>query len=364
MTESELHALLQTIDPVDPAVRDAAAVRQAALAKPPKSLGKLEDFAIRLAGITGQEKPKLDCCRVIVLAADNGVVEEGVSCTPQSVTWSQCVNMTRYMTGMSALAHASGDDVVVCDVGVAADCPAPIINRKLRYGTANLTREPAMTRQQAVDAIAVGIELAHQAKLDGIDCVGVGEMGIGNTTTSALVLSALTGLSVEQVTGRGGGLTDEGFAKKKQVIAHALALHHPDPEDPIDVLHKVGGLDLAAMCGTFIGCALERIPAVVDGYISIVAALAAVRLCPAVREVLFLSHASFEVGYRKAAEQIGLEPCLLMDMRLGEGSGCPLMFRILQGACAVQTHMATFAEAAINDDYLTEIRAKDSFTVR
>ena len=203
----------------------------------------------------------------------------------------------------------------------------------------------------------------QEAGRDGVQAIGVGEMGIGNTTTSAAVLAALTGASVDDVTGRGAGLTDAGFRRKKDVLAAALALHHPDPADPVGVLSCVGGLDLAAMTGAFLGCAKERIPAVVDGYISIVAALCAVRLCPAVRDVLFLSHASYEIGYRLAADAIGLEPCLLLGMRLGEGSGCPLMFQVLKAACAVVNDMATFAEASIMDDYLDEIRSVDAFTV-
>ena len=193
--------------------------------------------------------------------------------------------------------------------------------------------------------------------------MGVGEMGIGNTTTSAAVLAALTGASVEEVAGRGGGLTDRGFETKKRVLRQALALHHPDPGDPVAVLAAVGGLDLAAMTGLFLGCAHEGLAAAVDGYISIVAALCAVRLCPRVRDYLFLSHASYEIGYRLAARELGLEPCLLLGMRLGEGSGCPLLFRILQGACAVLDGMATFPEAAIEDEYLTPIRQGDAFTV-
>ena len=220
-----------------------------------------------------------------------------------------------------------------------------------------------MTRQQVLDAMAVGLDLAADAAKDGVNAVGVGEMGIGNTTTSSAVLSALTGATPESVTGRGGGLTDQAFAVKKQVITQALALHHPDQEDVLDVLSAVGGLDLAAMTGVFLGCALQRIPAVVDGFISVVAALCACRLNPNVKDYLFLSHASYEIGYRLAAEELGLEPCLLLDMRLGEGSGCPIAFQILKAACAVMNGMGTFAEAAIQDDYLEPIRAQDSFTV-
>ena len=362
MTEQELKTL--PIAPADNAAMEKARQRQAELAKPPGSLGKLEDYSIRLAGITGKVKNSIEKCRVIVLAADNGVTAEGVSSAPTSVTLSQVINMTRHITGMSSLAYYFGNEVVVADLGIDTDRKIPgVLDRKIRRSTGNIAKERAMTRQQVLDAMAVGLDLAADAAKDGVNAVGVGEMGIGNTTTSSAVLSALTGATPESVTGRGGGLTDQAFAVKKQVITQALALHHPDREDVVDVLSAVGGLDLAAMTGVFLGCALQHIPAVVDGFISIVAALCACRLNPNVKDYLFLSHASYEIGYRLAAEELGLEPCLLLDMRLGEGSGCPIAFQILKAACAVMNGMGTFAEAAIQDDYLEPIRAQDSFTV-
>ena len=364
MTRQELTAYMESILPADRESMDAARRRQAELAKPPGSLGVLEDMSVRLAGVLRTARPEVRRCRVTVLAADNGVVAEGVSCAPQSVTVQQAVNMTRHKTGMSALAAYFGDDVQVVDVGIRTPVPCPqVLDRKIRFSTGDIAVEPAMTEQQALDALAVGLDLARQAKAEGIDAVGVGEMGIGNTTTSAAVLAALTGASVEEVTGRGGGLTDRGFATKKHVLRQALALHRPDAGDPIGVLAAVGGLDIAAMTGLFLGCAHEGLAAAVDGYISIVAALCAVRLCPRGRDVLFLSHASYEIGYRLAARELGLEPCLLLGMRLGEGSGCPLLFRVMQGACAVLNHMATFPEAAIEDGYLAPIREGDAFTV-
>ena len=362
MTEQELKTL--PIAPADNAAMEKARQRQAELAKPPGSLGKLEDYSIRLAGITGNVKNEIEKCRVIVLAADNGVTAEGVSSAPTSVTLSQVINMTRHITGMSSLAFYFGNEVVVADLGIDTDRKIPgVLDRKIRRSTGNIAKERAMTRQQVLDAMAVGLDLAADAAKDGVNAVGVGEMGIGNTTTSSAVLSALTGATPESVTGRGGGLTNQAFAVKKQVITQALALHHPDREDVVDVLSAVGGLDLAAMTGVFLGCALQHIPAVVDGFISIVAALCACRLNPNVKDYLFLSHASYEIGYRLAAEELGLEPCLLLDMRLGEGSGCPIAFQILKAACAVMNGMGTFAEAAIQDDYLEPIRAQDSFTV-
>ena len=353
MTEAALQQYIQAIRPADRAVMDAARKRQAELAKPPGSLGALEDMSIRLAGITGQVCPKMGKCRVAVFAADNGVV-----------TLQQAINMTRRRTGMSAMAAAFGDDVAVVDVGIAADVPGvSILDRKVRRGTGNIAVEDAMTRPEALAAMAAGMEQAARARADSITALGIGEMGIGNTSTSAAVLSVLTGADIEAVTGRGGGLTDEGFARKKDVLRRALTHRAVDKDDVLDVLCAVGGLDIAAMAGAFLGCARERIPAAVDGFISVVAAVCAVTLCPEVQDYLFLSHDSYEVGYRLAADRLGLEPCLHLGMRLGEGSGCPLLFRVLEGACGVMAGMATFAQAAIQDDYLDEIRAGDSFTV-
>ena len=360
----ELRALLETIRPLDAGAMEAARAWQARLAKPPGSLGKLEDIAVRLAGITGRVHNTLRDKRILVFCGDNGVVEEGIGSAPRTVTAAQAVNMTRYCTGMSAMARYFGDRVVVVDVGIADpyDCPE-ILCRKIASGTRNLCREPAMTRHETMQAIRTGWETAVENAQDGADVLGIGEMGIGNTTTSAAVLSALTGLDPAEVTGRGGGITDESFARKKEVVARALALHRPRREDPVDVLSKVGGLDLAAMCGAFLGAAAERRPVVADGFISVVAALCAARLCPAVGEYVFGSHASFERGYAAAAAELKLEPWLRLDMRLGEGSGCPLAFEVMDAACAAANGMATFEGAAIDDGYLDAIRGKDCFTV-
>ena len=360
--EETLLRELAHIQGADEGAMARAAVYQGTLAKPPGSLGELENIYIRLCGIAGTLHPACAPCRVIVLCADNGVVDEGVSVTPRSVTAAQAVNMTKHLTGMSAIAHHFGDEVQVVDVGIAEayDCPA-IVNRKIMPGTRNLAKEPAMTREDAAHAVCVGMDLARQAKNQGVAVVGVGEMGIGNTTTSAAVLAALTNRTAEQVTGRGGGMTDEGFALKKQVISAALALHRPNGDDVLDVLSKVGGLDIAAMCGVFLGCAACRLPAVTDGFISVVAALCAVGLCPAAGDYLFASHLSREVGYEVAVGALGLAPWLHLGMRLGEGSGCPIAFRVMEAACAAAQGMATFQKAAIDDSYLDTIRGKDCF---
>ena len=356
-----LETLIASVERPDEAAMALARQHQNQLAKPPGSLGRLEELGEQLAGITGKVHNHMDHCHLLVFAADNGVYEEGVGSTPQSVTLMQTINLTRAKTGASTLCKHFGNGITVCDVGVCVDVKEPkVLNKKIAYGTANICKGPAMTRDQAITAILTGAELAMNTPAD---CLGTGEMGICNTTTSSAILSVLLNLPVEEVTGRGSGLTDAAFLKKKQVIAQAIQVNQPDPEDVVDVLAKVGGFDIAAMCGAFLGAAATHRPVVIDGFISVAAALCAVRLCPNVKAYMIPSHASFEIGYKKAMEELGLEPILLLGMRLGEGSGCPLAFQVLSAACSILNDMATFDQAGIDDDYLDEIREGDKFTV-
>lgn len=358
--QEKIEALVHAVQPLDQKAMLAAEAYQAQLAKPPGSLGRLEELSVQLAGITGKVHNELPRKQLLVFAADNGVVAEGVSSAPQSVTMQQTINLTRGKTGAAVLAKRFGCGLTVCDVGVNADiCESAVLNRKIAYGTQNICAGPAMTREQALQAILTGAVVAENVDADA---VGIGEMGIGNTTTSSAVLAVLLGADVDKVTGRGGGITEESFRKKKAVIRTAIAVNRPNRNDVIDVLAKVGGFDLAAMCGAFLGAAASRRAAVVDGFISAVAALCAVRLCPLVRGYLIPSHASFEIGYRLAMEELALRPLFDLGMRLGEGSGCPLAFQVLDAACAVMNNMASFDEAGINDDYLDEIRQGDQFT--
>ena len=348
----DLRKIIEQIRPLDEDAMAAARERQAQLAKPPGSLAKLEDLSVQLSGITGCVHNRIEKKHLLVFAGDNGVVAENVASAPQSVTLQQTVNLTRAKTGASVLAKHFGCDITVCDVGVNADIKEErVLNRKIAYGTQNIVDGTAMM---------TGAELAMSTEAD---VLGIGEMGIGNTTTSAAVLAVLLGADVEDVTGRGGGITDESFLRKKDVIRRAIALNAPDATDVIDVISKVGGFDIAAMSGAFLGAAAARKPVVIDGFISAVAALCAARICPAAVQFMVPSHASYELGYRLAMEQLGLEPMLLLGMRLGEGSGCPLAFEIISAACAVINDMATFDEAGIDDDYLDEIREGDKFTV-
>ena len=358
--QKKIEALVRAVQPLDQKAMLAAEAHQARLAKPPGSLGRLEELSVQLAGITGKVHNELPRKQLLVFAADNGVVAEGVSSAPQSVTMQQTINLTRGKTGAAVLAKRFGCGLTVCDVGVNADlCESAVLNRKIAYGTQNICAGPAMTREQALQAILTGEVVAENVDADA---VGIGEMGIGNTTTSSAVLAVLLGADVDKVTGRGGGITEESFRKKKAVIRTAIAVNRPNRDDVIDVLAKVGGFDLAAMCGAFLGAAASRRAAVVDGFISAVAALCAVRLCPLVRGYLIPSHASFEIGYRLAMEELALRPLFDLGMRLGEGSGCPLAFQVLDAACAVMNNMASFDEAGINDDYLDEIRQGNQFT--
>ena len=357
----ELQKWIDSVSPLNEAAMTDARERQAQLAKPPGSLGRLECLSVQLAGITGKVHNKIEKKHLLVFAADNGVVAEGVSSAPQSVTLMQTINLTRHKTGASTLCKHFGCDITVCDVGVNADIKAPaVLNRKIAYGTQNIVNGSAMTRKQAMQAILTGIELAQKTDAD---VLGVGEMGIGNTTTSSAVLSVLLNVSVEDVTGRGGGLTDASFVKKKQVIKTAIKVNKPDKNDVIDVLSKIGGFDIAAMCGAFIGAAVTHRPVVIDGFISAVAALCAYKLCPNVQGYLIPSHASYEIGYKLAMDAMELQPMFLLGMRLGEGSGCPLAFEILTAACAIINDMATFDQADIDDGYLDVIREGDKFSV-
>lgn len=358
--QEKIEALVRAVQPLDQKAMSAAEAHQARLAKPPGSLGRLEELSVQLAGITGKVHNELPRKQLLVFAADNGVVAEGVSSAPQSVTMQQTINLTRGKTGAAVLAKRFGCGLTVCDVGVNADiCESAVLKRKIAYGTQNICAGPAMTREQALQAILTGAAVAENVDANA---VGIGEMGIGNTTTSSAVLAVLLGADVDKVTGRGGGITEESFRKKKAVIRTAIAVNRPNRNDVIDVLAKVGGFDLAAMCGAFLGAAASRRAAVIDGFISAVAALCAVRLCPLVRGYLIPSHASFEIGYRLAMEEMALRPLFDLGMRLGEGSGCPLAFQMLDAACAVMNNMASFDEAGINDDYLEEIRQGDQFT--
>gem|GEM_PF-15770 len=357
---SRISEIIESISPLNEAAVLEAKKYQSTLAMPPESMGELLEIGSRLSGITGLLHNSLPKKRILVLCADNGVAEEGVSSAPQSVTASQAVNMTRYLTGMSSLALHFKNEVQVVDVGIKCDYDCPeILNKKIRKGTASFLHGQAMSREEAEKALLTGIELSESAKADGVSVLGVGEMGIANTTTSTAVLSVLTGLDPEEITGRGGCITDKMLSHKKEVIKKGIELNKPNKDDVIDVLSKVGGLDLAAMCGVFLGAAKNKLPVVIDGYISVVAALCAARICPLSAKYFFPSHCSEEKGYKIAINELSLAPYLNLRMRLGEGSGCPLAFEIMDSACTIMNEMATFKQAKINDSYLDELKVEN-----
>ena len=312
--------------------------------KPPGSLGKLETMARQIAGITGQVHNAIRKKAIVVMMADNGVYTEGVAMYPQDITRIGAEFVTTGRMGVNFLARQAGADIIAVDIGIQVDVDLPrVINRKVRHGTANFLKEPAMTREEAIQAIEAGIEVTMDAIDRGYDLIGTGEIGIGNTTASSAVLFAFTGAPIDRVVGRGAGLTDEAFARKKAVVEEAVRRHRPDPDDPLDVLAKVGGLDIAGMVGTYLACAARRVPVVTDGLISNVAALAAMRCKPEAVQYMIPSHISFEPGAKLLKEITGLEPMLDMDMRLGEGTGCALVFTIIEAALRMIEEMGTFA---------------------
>ena len=292
MTRQELTAYIESILPADREAMDAARRRQAEPAKPPGSLGALEDMSIRRAGIRRTPRPRIDRCRVTVLAADNGVVAQGVSQTDQSVTRAVAETLAARRTSVCQMARTARCEVVPVDMGMAGEPVPGVRNCRVASGTTDFTQGPAMRREQAVEAVAMGIALVREQKAQGVTLLASGEMGIGNTTTSSAVAAVLLGQPVELMTGRGAGLSDEGLARKVDAICRGILCNEPDPEDTLDVLAKLGGFDIAGLCGVFLGGALAGVPVLADGFISGVAALCAVRLCPAAAKAVYASHCS------------------------------------------------------------------------
>lgn len=318
------------------------------LIKPIGSLGKLEEIVIQLSGITGELHPKVDKKSVIVMAADHGVWEEGVAEAAQEVTLLQTINIAKNITGVCALSNVSKADVVVVDIGVAVDVNyEKVINKKINYGTKNIANGPAMTREEAIKAIEVGIEMAKSEVKKGKNILATGEMGIGNTTPSSAILSLVTGIDASEVTGIGANLPENKVMNKINVIKRALEVNKPDKNDPIDILAKVGGYDIAGMTGTFIGAAACSVPVVIDGFISTVSAIIACMIEPKVKKYLIASHSSYERASKVALEFLGLKPMLDLNMRLGEGSGAVLAFNIIEAATDMNNMMITFEESGI-----------------
>jgi nicotinate-nucleotide--dimethylbenzimidazole phosphoribosyltransferase len=350
MKPSPVTPLVPSIPPVDLNAASVARSRQATLTKPPGSLGRLEELSIQLAAITGQRLPVIDRKAVIIMAGDHGVTEEGVSAYPAEVTAQMVMNFVRRGAAINVLARQAGARVVVVDVGVAADLPerSGLVSRKIARGTRNLRHGPAMTIDQARDAIAVGREVVEREIASGLDVVATGEMGIGNTTAASAIVAALADLPVAAVTGRGTGVDDEGVSRKIRVIEDAIAISRPDPRDALDVVSKLGGLEIAGLVGVILGAAAKRIPVVLDGFISGAAALVAAGLAPEVKPYLIAAHRSVEPGHAEMLRHLGLRPLLDLELRLGEGTGAVLALPILEAAARLLSEMATFAEAGVS----------------
>lgn len=345
---SILEETLAAIVPADRAAMDAAWQRWDSIAKPLRSLGLLEEAVVRIAGMTGTPAVKLGRRAVIAMCADNGVVAQGVTQTGQEVTAIVTENMSTGDTSVCRMAAAAGAEVIPVDIGVARPVAGERIRQcNVRRGTADMTQGPAMTREEAVQAVETGIELVRELKGKGYGLIGTGEMGIGNTTTSSALASVFLNRPPEQVTGRGAGLSSAGLERKIKAIETAIQVNKPDPADPLDVLSKVGGLDLAGLCGVFLGGAACRIPVLVDGFISSAAALTAARLCPDAVDYMLGSHASNEPAGRMVLEELGLKPFLYANMCLGEGTGAAAVMPLLDMALAVYDGMTTFADEQI-----------------
>jgi nicotinate-nucleotide--dimethylbenzimidazole phosphoribosyltransferase len=338
-----------TIESLDSASMERARLRQGTLTKPAGSLGLLEDISIRICGIRREIPASLGEKVVILCAADHGVVEEGVSAYPQEVTGQMLLNFAGGGAAINVLAKHAGARVVVVDVGTRSEVGNPaVIRRKIRRGTANFAWGPAMSRAEAEQAIGVGIETAEQEIGKGAGLIATGDMGIGNTTAASALIAALSGLPVRSLVGRGTGIDDASLEKKVEVIERALELNSPSSDDPLDALSKVGGLEIGALAGVMLACAVHRVPVVVDGFISGAAALLASRIDKAVVDYLFASHLSEEPGHRLVLGELGLKQFIDLEMRLGEGTGAVLAISVIEAAVKILVEMSTFEEAGVS----------------
>jgi nicotinate-nucleotide--dimethylbenzimidazole phosphoribosyltransferase len=349
--EKELSHLITQIKPVSAAWFGKAKERLDSLTKPPGSLGRLEELAARYVCIREELMPTLRKKRIVVFAADHGVVAEGVSAFPQEVTYQMVYNFLRGGAGINVLARHVGAEVEVVDIGVNYNFEPDIglISCKVAPGTRNLAQEPALTREEAARAVWVGVERAQEAVAQGVDALGAGDMGIGNTTAAAALGAAFTGRPVAAVTGRGTGINNASLQRKVGVINRALSLHRPDPDDPLGTLAAVGGLEIAGIAGLILGAAVARRPLLLDGLIATAGAMVVVRMAPAAIDYLIAAHRSVEPGHQVMLDHLGLSPLLRFEMRLGEGTGAALGLGLLEAGLKVYHEMATFADAGVSE---------------
>jgi nicotinate-nucleotide--dimethylbenzimidazole phosphoribosyltransferase len=346
-----LDTTLTQIQPLDPALAAQAQQHLDRLTKPRGSLGRLEELAQRYISITGQLTPRIDRKAVVVFAADHGVTAEGVSAYPSEVTAQMVHNFLRGGAAINVLARQADAEVHVVDIGVATALPAlpGLLAHKVRFGTANIARGPAMQRHEAQQAVEIGIAMATQCQREGVSLMATGDMGIGNTTPSSALIALFTGASVEAVTGYGTGIDDATRRHKVSVIEQALRVNAPQADDPLGALAAIGGLEIAGIAGLILGCAQHRVPVLIDGLIATAGALVAAALQPLVREYMIAAHTSVEVGQHVAWRFLGQEPLLNLHMRLGEGTGAVLAMHIVEAAIRLYNDMATFAEAGVSD---------------
>jgi nicotinate-nucleotide--dimethylbenzimidazole phosphoribosyltransferase len=348
----QLERIIQQIQPLDETAMQLARARQDTLTKPRGSLGRLEEISIQLAGMTANPYPSVERKTVIVMAADHGVVFEGVSAYPAEVTPQMVLNFLRGGAAINVLARQANARVVVVDMGVASeieDASGELIRRKIGLGTANLAKGPAMTREQAMESIQSGIEICEAEIARGTDILATGDMGIGNTTPSAAIACALMNQSPENIVGRGTGVDDAGLKRKIAVIARALDVNKLKAKDALDVLARVGGFEIGGMVGVMLAATANRKPVVIDGFISTAAAMIAVSLAPAARDYMIAAHVSHERGHKLMLEWLGLNPLLDMNLRLGEGTGAALAFHLIDASTRILREMATFDEAGVSD---------------
>jgi len=341
---------IKNISGLDAKLMSSAQDRLDDLTKPLGSLGRLEELARTLVGITGKEYPPMKNKVVFTMAGDHGVTDEGISAYPKAVTAQMVYNFLKGGAGINVLARHAGARVVVVDMGVAEDLTPDhnLIIKKIGYGTKNMAKGPAMTRQEAIKAVEAGIDIFEAEFKKGIDIVCTGDMGIGNTTPSSAITAVFTGRPAEEITGKGTGIDEKALSHKIEVIKKALEINRPDPDDAIDTLSKVGGFEIAGLTGIILAAASKRVPVVIDGFISGAAALIAYKIEPRVKDYIIASHCSVEKGHKIILEEIGLRPILDLGLRLGEGTGAALALCIIEAATKILAEMATFKSAKVS----------------
>jgi len=346
----DIAEVARSIRPLDADAQSRAKRKQDCLTKPIGSLGRLEDLSVQLAGVYRSDSPIIRKKVIFTIAADHGVCAEGVSAYPSEVTAQMVLNFAHGGAAINVLGKHVDAEIITVDMGVASNLawPTSVVSMKVRKGTMNMAKGPAMTRLEAEEAIMNGINLAKKAISNGANLIGIGDMGIGNTTAATALTAVFTGQPVKDVTGRGTGLDDEGLQKKIKVIEDVIRFHRPDPAKPFDVLQRVGGLEIAGMAGVILGAASEGVPIVLDGFISSSSALIAAGLAPETKSYMIASHRSVERGHRAILEYLGLEPILDLRMRLGEGTGAALAMNLIEASCKLLNEMATFDSAHVS----------------